>query len=163
MKAAVLAALIAVGLVAQVGAANTAVFYVRSLQLEQAWLTAEAEGVPGAALAPSRAALRALDLRWAGALPYAAVSGAALDDAFAAQAGISSDPAWQTSAEAQIYLSRPYPGQLEQHATVMARLSAAISTVGQRVNARQTAEADLAKIPRLLPQALRYGIGVEYS
>ena len=83
MKAAVLAALIAVGLVAQVGAANTAVFYVRSLQLEQAWLTAEAEGVPGAALAPSRAALRALDLRWAGALPYAAVSGAALDDPFA--------------------------------------------------------------------------------
>jgi hypothetical protein len=268
MKAAVLAALIAVGLVAQVGAANTAVFYARSLQLEQAWRTAEAEGVPGGALAPSRAGLRALDLRWAGALPYAAVSGAALDDPFAdleagarqegkraraaarsraeaalaqlrdvagpndrayydglvalgaartpldyarlgvrwkvqaerirairdrlaagaggltgglpadvvdgvarlqslsaaaARAGISSDPAWQTSAEAQIYLSSPYPGQLEQHATVMARLSAAISTVGQRVNARQTAEADLAKIPRLLPQALRYGIGDGYS
>ena len=34
MKAAVLAVLVAAGFVAQVGAANTAVFYVRSLQLD---------------------------------------------------------------------------------------------------------------------------------
>jgi lipoprotein-anchoring transpeptidase ErfK/SrfK len=268
MKAAVLAVLIAVGLVAQVGAANTAVFYVGSLQLELAWRSAEAQGVPGSALAPSRAALRALDRRWAGALPYAAVSSAALVDPFAdleaearregrlaraaarsraeaalvelrdaagpndrayydglvalggarepldyarlaarwhvqaertralrdrlagsaggltdglpsdvvqgaaklkslaaaaGRAGISSDPAWQSSVEAQLYLGMPYPGQLDKHAAVMAALSAAISTVDQRLNARQTADAALAKIPRLLPQALRYGIGDEYS
>src|ERR1700730_5063998 len=83
MKAAVLAVLVAAGFVAQVGAANTAVFYVRSLQLGQAWHSAAAEAVPSAALAPSRAGLRALDRRWAGTLPYAAVSGAALVDPFA--------------------------------------------------------------------------------
>jgi lipoprotein-anchoring transpeptidase ErfK/SrfK len=268
MKAAVLAVLVAAGFVAQVGAANTAVFYVRSLQLEQAWRSAEAQGVPSAALAPSRASLRALDRRWAGTLPYATVSGAALGDPFddlesqarqeagrartsarsraqaalvqlrdvagpndrvyydglvalgaarepidyarlavrwqaraertrmlrdrlaassggltgglpsdvvqgvdrlqslaaaAARAGISSDPAWQTSAEAQLYLSQPYPGLLDQHGIVMARLKAAISTLDQRVNARQVAEAAMARIPQLLPQALRYGIGDEYS
>lgn len=268
MKAAVLAVLVAAGFVAQVGAANTAVFYVRSLQLEQALWSAEADGVPGSALTRSRASLRALEWRWAGTLPYATVSGAALEDPFAdveAQAGrearraraaarsraeaallqlrdaagpndpayydglvalgaartpvdyarlavhwqvqadrtrtlrdrlaassggltgglpadvvqrvarlqalaaaavksgVSSDPAWETSAEAQLYLSRTYSAQLDQHAAVMARLTAAITTLDQRVNARQLAESALARIPELLPQALSYGIGDEYA
>ena len=61
MKAAVLVLVVAAGLITQVGTANTAVFYLRSLQLEQSWRSAEAAGVPGARLESPRAALRSLD------------------------------------------------------------------------------------------------------
>jgi hypothetical protein len=268
MKAAVLVALVAAGLVAQVGAANTVFFYARSLQLEQAWRSAEADGVPDTALAPSRSALRTLDSSWTGTVPYAAVSGAVLHDPFstveaqadrvgdqarttarsraeaaldqlrvaagpndrayedglvalgrarepaeyarlavrwealaqgfrimraelasgagglvdglpsdvvqgvaklqslmtaAARAGVSSDPAWQAIVKAQLYLGQPLPGLLRQHADISRQLGAAISTVERRVNARQDVQAALEKIPQLLPRALRYGIGDDYS
>jgi lipoprotein-anchoring transpeptidase ErfK/SrfK len=268
MKAAVLAALVAAGFVAQVGAANTVFFYARSLQLEEAWRSAEAGGVPGSALAPSRSALRSLDRGWAGTVPYAAVSGAALHDPFAAleaegdqvaaasrsasrsraeaslerlreavgpndrdyaeglvalgsarepadyarlairweaqaqafrvmrteladsaggltdglpsdvvqgvaklqsliaaatAAAVSSDPAWQTVVQAQLYLGQPLPRLLQAHSSVAGLLAAVTSTVQRRVNARQEAETALKRIPSLLPQALRYGIGDGYS
>jgi lipoprotein-anchoring transpeptidase ErfK/SrfK len=268
MKAAVLVLVVAAGLITQVGTANTAVFYLRSLQLEQSWRLAEAAGVPGARLESPRAALRSLDVRWVGAVPYATISGAALRDPFtepeaqanrahaearsmaqgralaaldrlrtasgpfqqtyydglvalgrarepvefdrlsagweeetartqsardqlatasggfsdglpkdvvegmaalkalaesASRSGISSDPAWQTSVDVQLYLARPYPALLQGHAGVAQELNGALSVVGKRVNARKTVESDLEQIPKLLPRALRYGIGDEYS
>jgi lipoprotein-anchoring transpeptidase ErfK/SrfK len=45
----------------------------------------------------------------------------------------------------------------------LARLTSAITTLDQRVNARQVAEAALARIPELLPQALRYGVDDRYA
>jgi hypothetical protein len=268
MKAAVMVLVVAAGLVTQVGAANTAAFYVRSFQLEQSWRSAERAGVPGSALKSPRAALRSLDRRWIGALPYAAVSGAALRDPFteseaeayrahdeavraargraeialdrlrkasgpdqqayqdgmialgrarepvdfdrlaagwqtaaartesvrdqlagasgglveglpkdvldgaaslqalavsATQAGISSDPAWQTNADTQLYLSHPYPALLEGHAAIMRELDAARSVLDKRISARATVAMARDRIPKLLPRALRYGIGDEYS
>jgi lipoprotein-anchoring transpeptidase ErfK/SrfK len=268
MKAAVVVLVVAAGLVTQVGTANTAAFYVRSLQLEQSWRSAERAGVPRSGLESPRATLRSLDRRWAGALPYATVSGAALRDPFtepeaqadrvydqalgaargraeaalerlrkasgpdqqpyhegllalgrarepvdfdrlaaswqtaaaraekvreqlaaasgglaeslpkdvveaaanlqalaasAAQAGISTDPAWQTNADIQLYLGRPYPALLEGHAAIMRELNAARSLLDKRINARSTLAMAGDRIPKLLPRALRYGIGDQYS
>jgi lipoprotein-anchoring transpeptidase ErfK/SrfK len=268
MKAAVVVLVVAAGLVMQVGTANTAAFYVRSIQLERNWHAAESAGVPRSGLESPRAALRSLDRRWVGALPYATVSGAALRDPFtepeaqanriydqalgaargraeaaldrlrkasgpdpqpyheglltlgsarepvdfdrlaaswqvaaartekvrdqlastsaglaeslprdvvegatslqtlaatAAQAGISTDPAWQTNADTQLYLSRPYPELLERHTAMMLELNAARSLLDKRLNARNTLATAREQIPKLLPRALRYGIGDQYS
>jgi L,D-transpeptidase-like protein len=83
--------------------------------------------------------------------------------AAADQAGISSDPAWQVSAEGQLYLAGPYPQLLDRHPAMIALLTSAITTIEKRVDARETARSAVARIPDLLPQALRYGIGDEYS
>jgi lipoprotein-anchoring transpeptidase ErfK/SrfK len=268
MKAAVMVLVVAAGLITQVGTANTAVFYLRSLQLEQSWRSAEAAGVPGTSLESPRAALRALDARWAGALPYATISGAALRDPFtepeaqanrahaaarstararalaalerlraasghfqqtyyeglvalgrarepvdfdrlsagwqqdaasiekardqlaaasgglsedlpkdvvegmaalktlaesASRSGLSSDPAWQTSVDVQLYLAQAYPALLRGHAAMAEELKGALSVLGKRVSARATVESDLERVPKLLPRALRYGIGDEYA
>jgi lipoprotein-anchoring transpeptidase ErfK/SrfK len=268
VKGAVLVALVAASLGAQIGAANTVFFYARSAQLEISWRVAEAAGVPASALEPSRTSLRELDRRWAGTLPYATVSAAAIRDPFtelevqadavgersraaarsraeaalvrlrdvggpndtayydglvqlggarqprdyerlaaawkaqaerkeavrdslaasagglseglpadvvqgmarlrslaaaADQAGVSSDPAWRVSAEGQLYLASPYPQLLDRHPAMVALLTSAITTLEKRVNARETARNAVETIPRLLPQALRYGIGDEYS
>jgi lipoprotein-anchoring transpeptidase ErfK/SrfK len=81
----------------------------------------------------------------------------------AGQAGISADPASEARAEGQLYLGSASAALVEGHAEIMARLSAAITTMEKRVNARQTALADLARIDGLLPRALRYGIGDGYA
>jgi lipoprotein-anchoring transpeptidase ErfK/SrfK len=83
--------------------------------------------------------------------------------AVADQAGVSSDPAWQVSAEGQLYLAGAYPQLLDRHPAMIALLISAITTIEKRVNARETARSAVARIPDLLPQALRYGIGNEYS
>jgi lipoprotein-anchoring transpeptidase ErfK/SrfK len=268
MKAAVVVLVVAAGLLAQVGTANTAAFYLRSLQLEQSWRSAEKAGVPRSGLEAPRAELRALNRRWIGALPYAALSGAALRDPFtepeaqaervhdqavwaargraevaldrlrkasgpdqqayqegmvalgqarepvdfdrlaagwqtratrteslrdqlgaasgglaeglpkdvvegaaglqalaaaAAQAGLSSEPAWQTNVDTQLYLGRPYPALLEGHAAILGELKAARSLLDARLHARSTLAMARDRIPKLLPRALRYGIGDQYS
>src|SRR5919202_2462104 len=82
MKAPVVAALGAAGLVVLAGAVDTGSFYFRAAQLEQSWRSAEAAGVPAASLQPARRELRQLETRWSGPLPYATLSGAAVRDPF---------------------------------------------------------------------------------
>src|SRR2546423_431290 len=162
MKAAVLVLVVAAGLITQVGTANTAVFYLRSLQLEQSWRSAE----EAARTQSARDQLAADSGGLSEGLPKDVVEGLAALKALAESAsrsGISSDPAWQTGVDVQLYLARPYPALLQGHAVVAQELKGALSVVGKRVNARKTAESDLEQIPKLLPRALRYGIGDEYS
>jgi L,D-transpeptidase catalytic domain len=268
MKGAVLAVVVAAGLLTQVGFVNTAAFDVRSARLEMSLRSAEAAGVPRASLQPARDAMRSIGQRWQGPLPYPTVSGAVIWDPFtgteqavdkahaqaanversraaaalgrlhdvsgpndrayyeglatlgsvrepadynrlarkweaqtastgalrdrlagssgglagglpkdavdglsrlqsladaALNAGMSSEPAWQTSVDVQLYLARPYPGLVDRHAAIMKELNDALSTLDKRVNARKTAEAALARMPALLPQAEQYGIGDKYS
>lgn len=99
-------------------------------------------------------------------LPKDVVDGAArlrsLAEA-AAQAGMSTDPAWLTNVDVQLYLSRDYPAMLSSHTAISDELKAAVATVEKRVNARKAAEEALGRIPKLMPQALQYGIGDEYK
>lgn len=80
----------------------------------------------------------------------------------AERGGLSTDPAWQTTVDVQLYLARTYPEMLNGHAAVAQELNGAVSILEKRVNARQAAQDALARIPKLLPIALQYGIGDEY-
>lgn len=62
---------------------------------------------------------------------------------------------------AQLYLGRPYAAQLTGHAGIVSELSAALSHLQARVDARASAAATLTTDAGLLPQVRRYGAGDE--
>jgi len=80
-------------------AANVAGFALRAHDLDLRWRAAEAAGVPAASLAQARRELAAEAALRSGPLPYAAVSGAAFGDPFAAPEA-SADAAYRASLAA---------------------------------------------------------------
>jgi hypothetical protein len=155
----------------EVSGPNDTRYYDRLVSLGQAHEPVDYERLrrrwdgEAAAMAALRDQLAAGSGGLAGGLPKDVVDGEArlvsLADA-AAQAGISTDPAWQTSVDVQLYLARDYPAMLSGHGVIAEELGSALGILEKRVNARKAAETALARIPKLLPQALQYGIGDEY-
>src|SRR5262249_57615099 len=77
-------------------AAKVGGFALRAHDLNLRWQAAEAAGVPAASLAEARRELATEEALQAGPLPYAAVSGAAFGDPFAAPEA-SADAAYRAS------------------------------------------------------------------
>ncbi len=81
----------------------------------------------------------------------------------AAGEGLNTNDALAAQADAQIYLSQPYPVQLGLHDVVAGELQGARDQLQGRLNLRQRADDLLARLPDLLRQAAGAGVTVDFG
>lgn len=142
---------------AELGAARQLTDYLR---LASAW---EAEARQ---LSDARDQLSQASGGLSAGLPKDVVDGAARLESVisaASQAQLSTDPAAQALNHAQAYLKLGYVEQLGQHQDVANEIRSAGDAVQHRIDTRAQADQLLGRLPDLLNQAARYGLGNSYT